>query len=495
MEGPTWRRLLATSTTFAAVVAVGTGCTLIIGLQVVPAAEDDGGLSAVGSDRFDGSEQERMDASTAILEAGAGDGTVTAALEGAPAAEAAGDAGDGDASALPGAGLHASMILAGTSLKIKGMTRDGWIVYLDTSGSNFDYRAIQVPPSDAGVQSLSGASYQEIARVPYEGSGDALVINDLAFTWGGGTLTLWSSALGAKPVTVSGTSVVDAVWASDDSSHFAYIDSLSGAIYGVNGDGTHPTMLVSSADSRCTPRLTFGGDYLVIGYCPGGTTNAMLQSFDISNGWAPSLQTPESLVSSIVDPEGTMVVAPAPTGGTSAFQVFPLDGGPGRVLDPATPFIYGENNAGALTYPWYVVYNNDAGALKQAYTSLSPPPRVLVDAGVTAFEAVSPSGQWLVTARDLDGTGQPLDLSLASMTDPGTPVSMGTSSDGRIASLVPPVGHGLHGGREVRALLLERLRRPARPGRRSGGHGRHLQRDAGGGASQGPGNPGNERLR
>jgi hypothetical protein len=416
------------SSTAAALVAAASGCTVIVGLDVVPPVTDDAGITPSARDRADAGEQEGMDATTGARDA-AEDSTVADA-PGAPEASPAAEGG-GDAATFPAIGVQASLLFSGTNVKIKGITGDDWLVYLDTSGNNFDYRAIPVRPGDAGVATVPSSSYTEISRVPYEGSADAMVINDLVFTWGGGTLTLWSSALGAQPVTVTGTSVMDLVWASEDSKHFAYIDSLSGGIYAVDGDGTNRRLLVSTTDSHCQRRLLFRGNYLTAGYCPGGSQNAILQAFDIQNGWTSTLQTSEALVSSLVDPNGTMVVAPVATGSTAYTEIFNLDGGPGRTLDPATPFIYGENNAGSLTYPWYIDYNDDAGVLWQEYASLSPPPRVLVDGGVNSFEAVSPSGKWLVAARSLDGTGHPLDLSVVSMANPGTPVLMATSTDGK----------------------------------------------------------------
>jgi hypothetical protein len=133
-----------------------------------------------------------------------------------------------------------------------------------------------------------------------------------------------------------------------------------------------------------------------------------------------------------VDPAGGQIAASSATSGNGAVQVFPLDGGPGTVVDPSLPLTSSLSFAGSVTDPWSILYNNGAGALEQAYAS-NPAPQTLVEAGVNYFNAFSDDGQWmLVSNNTLTTAAWFADLSLVSTQSPAAPVLVASSaqSDG-----------------------------------------------------------------
>lgn len=406
------------------------GCTVIVGLQLVPPEyldEDGGGRSSVqlpaGNDSGPAASGSTPPAQGAAADAGpdSDSGASLTAGEDAAGSEAANPDGEPPIDY----GVNAFQVVSGTNLKLKGMTSDGWIVYFDTSGTNSDYKAVSIAAPDGGANVP-----KEIYHVPEEAQADALVLGRLAFTWGTGVLTLWSSSLEA-PVEISETAYEDAVWVSADSQHFVYLDANTGGFFGVNGDGTRPTTLLASsntADCSGGPLVQFQGDYVLISSCPSsGAADAFLSVFNVADSWSPVLSTPETVPSLLVDPQATVAAVPAPTKDAGAYiQVFPIDGGSGTVLDPNHPFFLGQNTAGALTYPWFVLYNDQVGDLWRAFAPDAPGapdgsalPQMLVDGGVTIFEAISPQGDLMEVANQLDDVGDPLDLSLVSTTNAG----------------------------------------------------------------------------
>jgi hypothetical protein len=83
--------------------------------------------------------------------------------------------------------------------------------------------------------------------------------------------------------------------------------------------------------------------------------------------------------------------------------------------------------AGSVGSPWSLLYNNDAGALRQAYAA-NPTPQTLVDAGVNYFTALSPDGKWMLVSNQLNNEAWFADLSLVSTQSPGVPVLVASST-------------------------------------------------------------------
>ncbi len=270
----------------------------------------------------------------------------------------------------------------------------------------------------------------------------------------------WSAGMtqGVSLTTKGLAYLYQTMWASDDSKHVAYVQSTSanasvGSIYGANADGSGVALLLSNIDidssfsgraPGCFPRLVFRGDYAFVSSCTvgdGGTLTPTIQSFSISNGWAPAVVVP-NVVDSLqyspldrnpftfpfaVDPDGGRIAAASASSGNGALQVFPADGGPGTVVDPSVQLSSGLSFTGSVNNPWSILYNNDAGALQQAYAA-NPTPKMLVEAGVNFFNALSSDGQWMLVSNSQNNLGWFADLSLVSTQTPGAPVLVASSS-------------------------------------------------------------------
>jgi hypothetical protein len=431
-------------------------CTLLVGLRSVPAADDDGDAEDgpapgdASSDASDATSPTSAEASTTpdgtlgdstnpqntVADSAATDATPASDTSASDATTDAADAASSPEAGPPVNGTDSVLVLAGTSLKIKGMTTDGWILYNDSSAvTTQDYKVI----SSTAFGSDAAAPI-EVQPVPNGADANASVIGQLAFTWAAGELNVWSSSMSA-PVIVSDSAVINLAWASPDSRHFVYVDATessgAGHVYGVDiadGGSIRPTALapISNA-SDCGIQVVFAGAYVVIGSCPTGTS-AMLSSYVVTNGWQPALDVPETIATVLVDPGATQAAVPAPSFvGASYVQVFSLDGaGSAFVLDPNSPFFDGptavQSTAGMGDNPWSILYDDQSGVLWRASASGSPPPALMVDAGVNGFNALSPSSQWLQVSNTFDQVGHPRDLSLASTTEAGTPRLLAASA-------------------------------------------------------------------
>lgn len=339
--------------------------------------------------------------------------------------DAAGEAGAVDAG-YPGP----TLVQSGANLKMRGMTADDYVVYISRTTNT--YFAQSIAPGSTPTQLYALSSSQ---------SGIVSVLGDLVFVWGyasyyAATVTLWSSAL-STPLPLSSTAYAGDVWASADSQHFAYVSVtgtsgvLVGSIVGVDVDasGAHPRTLVTNVDlSHCSVSVRFAGSYAVAGYCPAsdaGTTQTV-QSFSVADDWSPSLVVHDNLGSFAVDPNGQEVVAASTSTGNGDLQVFPIDGGgAGTVLDTATA-LSGQVILGSPTYPWSIDYTTQAGGLMQTFVT-NPAPQLLVDGGVSYLDARSVDGKWLLVTNQVS-SGQYLDFSLVSTTNPGTPQLVAAST-------------------------------------------------------------------
>ncbi len=380
----------------------------------------------------------------ATLSDGPGAAAGDAATEGGPATDAA-DGGAADAgTAKP------SLWLAG-NFQVQGITSDNYVVYLDEATDTFYAR-----PLAGGASILLYATPASIGGSFVNVKGQDVFI----YGWGNdyvGSLMVWASPL-AQPATLTSTGglgfLYETSWPSEDSQHIVYLvgrDGTSGSVsdvYGANVDGSSATLLASSvntyyAATTCFPRVAFRGDYAVVSYCSTGDAGStpIIQSFAISKGWSPSVivtnwidqarayiedQDPSSFAFGI-DPDGGQIVAASSTSGNASLQVFPIDGGPGTVIDPSWQLDPTLSFAGTRTNPWSVYYNTDAGVLEQSPVS-NPAPRVLLDGGVNYFDAFSRDGKWMLTSNQLNPAAYFADISLVSTVTPGQSQLLATSA-------------------------------------------------------------------
>jgi hypothetical protein len=398
-------------------------------------------------------------ASDGGFDAASDDGGSDSAADGGSDGASDDGSSDGTSDAAEG-GLAARLLVPGTTLAVSAATSDDYLIYYDSSTQTYYARPLSGGPATA-IYTAPLSTY----------AGYCTIINKLAFCWSWnsnyiGTLVVWSSGMTqGVSVTSKGLAYLyQTMWASDDSKHIAYVQSTSadatvGSIYGANADGTGVTLLLSNIDidssfsgraPGCFPRLVFRGDYAIVSSCTlgdGGVGDGgvmltpTIQSFSISNGWAPSAVV-SNVVDSLqynaldrnpftfpfaVDPDGGRIAAASASSGNGALQVFPIDGGQGTVVDPSVQLSSALSFAGSGTNPWSIFYNNAAGALQQAYAA-NPTPKTLVEAGVNYFNAVSSDGQWLLVSNNTNNLGWFADLSLVSTQTAGAPVLVASSS-------------------------------------------------------------------
>jgi hypothetical protein len=325
------------------------------------------------------------------------------------------DAGDGG---VP----NPVLVQAGPNLKIRGLTADGNVVYVNRVTETYFFQSIA--PGSTPTQLFALSSNQ---------SGAVAVLGNLVFVAASQhfyavDLTLWSSSLG-PPVLVTSTNFNGEVWASADSKHFIYpnVTGLSSTIIGsligvdVTASGLTTRTLVTGVDLyNCAVNVQFAGDEAVAEYClptDAGALADTLQAFQFTTGWTPGLSVAQTASSFVLDPNGEQVaVAASVTNGELA--AFPTDGGAPTLLDPTTTISQQTTLVGSASDPWSVDYTTPSGGLMQTYAA-SPAPQVLVSTGVSAVDATSNDGQWLLTTDQFDQSGNFLDFSLASPLDPG----------------------------------------------------------------------------
>ena len=424
----------------------------------VGAAADAAADSSVGDAALDGT-SEPFDASVdADSDAGA-DATIR---------DAAGDGAELDApipeASVPDAYSSPALLVPGADLDVLGVTQDQQIVYFDPSSQSQTYYA----------GSLDGGAPLALYALPSTLSGpDATILGRLVFLfgWGNsyvGTLVLWSAAMG-QPVTLTTSALAflyQSVWASDDGSHIAYLVDTSGngtvaSLYAANGDGSGATLVLSNLDTdvrtppSCFPRLVFRGGLAVLSYCTAADAGQvpMIQAFAV-NGWVPELTIPEFLAPTSfnplvkdpisfpfeVDPDGTRIAAASSSSAGGALQAFPVDGGPGTVLDPSGPWLPTQSLSSSRQDPWSLFYTNDAGALLQVDPG-DPAPRVLVDGGVRYFDALSSDSSRMLISSGSVMDSWYSDLSVAS-TQAASPAAVFVSDAGSPVAADPDtIGH------------------------------------------------------
>ena len=453
MDGRLWRRWLlpvaALGAAAIACAAVESGCSSSSGGSAPDAMApgDDGAIEDAGTDAsgLDGTVSDATSTDGTVADAPVSD--VSAPVD--TGSDAVADAADGEAGATP----TTQLLVPGTSFEVMGVTTDGDVIYHDRSAETYY------------AKPLGGGAATAIYTGPANlSTGYASVFGNVAFVWAWdsdyiGTLTIWTPGMAqGATLTTSGLAYLyQTIWASDDSTHVAYLtsttsDASQSSLYGANADGTGATLLLANIDTNaafsgqhpvCFPRALFRGDYLFVSSCTvtdAGVTPT-IQSFSISRGWAPAAAVPDWVHSNSfaildrspftfsfeVDPDGGRVAAASTASGDGGLQIFPSDGGPSAALDPSYVLASAFSFTGSPTTPWSLFYNNDAGVLRQAYAS-NPAPQVLVDAGVNYLDALSNDGKWMLVSAAQNNDGYFSDVSLVSTQSPGAPVPVVTST-------------------------------------------------------------------
>jgi hypothetical protein len=385
------------------------------------------------------------------------DATVEATLGDAGPEGGDGAAADASESGALDAAVGAHLLVPGSNLVLDGLTSDDNLIFYDYVSSTYY------------AQPLGGGERTAISTAPASAyAGYAVVIGNVVFTWAWnsdyvGTATVWTGGMPSGiPLTNDGLAYLyQTLWASDDGQHIAFLASTNadsgqatvGSIYGANVDGSGATLLVSNIDTSssyqgdypaCFPRLVFRGDYAVVSYCSvaDGGLEPLLQAFSISGGWSPAATVPDWIDSRqyypadwaeftfpfAVDPDGRMIAAASRSSGNGALQLFPIDGGAGTVVDPTLQEGPNLSFTGSVTNPWLILYNDDAGDLKQA-SAANPVPQGLVNGGVHYFDGLSADGNWMLVSSQTNVYGWFSDLSLVSTTNPGPAVLVVSSNE------------------------------------------------------------------
>jgi hypothetical protein len=380
------------------------------------------------------------------------DGAITDGNGGdAPSDGAPGD-GSGDGEAGP---AGPTLWLGGSSsLSLYGVTSDNYVIYFDGTVKTFFAQAV-AGGSPIAIYALPGSIETT----------DPVIIGKTVFIYTFannnvrvGPILAWSSSLAAA-VPLGGTGIAyyyQTAWVSDDSQHLLFLQVSAGNsfvsdLYGANADGTGITLVASNINTypgaiACFPRAVMRGGYAVVSYCSAADAGSVpiLESFAVGSGWAPATVTTNWIASNnyqtyienldpsafsfAVDPDAGRVVAASSTSADASLQVFPMDGGPGTVIDPTSQLTTNLSFAGSKTNPWSVYYNNGAGVLEQSPVS-NPAPKVLADGGVNYFVSYSLDGKWVLTANQSDSTYGFGDVSLVSTVTPGSSQLLATAGE------------------------------------------------------------------
>jgi hypothetical protein len=403
------------------------------------AAPGDGGaLDAMMDSTLSGNEASPGDDASGAADAS--DGGSGEASPGVGAGDGGGDASD--------AGPTTTLLVPGANFTIHGITSDDYVAYYDRTGLSYQVKPIDGGPAivlDTVPPSLGGDDMEIVGKVVFTYEWNANYL---------GKLVAWSSGTQPIALTANGLAYLyQTAWASDDGQYVAFLQAQSASTSNLIAekiDGTGRTLLATNVNTNPSlgeyfPHVVFRGGTLVAGYCTGADAGTVptLRAFSIPNAFAPVTVTTNWITSALpnlierdtshfawlVDPSGTQVLTAAPAADASVLQAFPVDGGPGTVIDPTVPWFEGQHAIGSIADPWQIFYNDDAGTLRRSATD-SPAPVVLADGGVTFFDAVSPDGKWMTVSNIKNGLGFFDDISLVSTSDPGTPHLIATQTAG-----------------------------------------------------------------
>jgi hypothetical protein len=329
-----------------------------------------------------------------------------------------GDAANDDAPSLEG-GADAgppvpvgTTLAAGSGVLIQGVTDDGYVIY--------------VTPTSVSCIPVAGGTPSILVAAPGGTSPSgvlidfAFVVHDVVFLWSNvesnaGTLSVWTSWLGA-PVTITSNGSVDLLPAvSADSSTIAYATDADGtlSLFGASIAAlASPVKLASGMDSGtggCFPSAAFTGQaapfHLVASYCVVGSseTDGPNQAYSYpTSTWAPT-ELATNVTAFVLDAIGTRVAV-----GTSGGQLetIPVAGGAALPIDAAGtlgsyPSLYLSQSDG------FVLYINSAEeALMRSPVTTSAPESLtacytsncvegLVGRYDLLLPAVSPDENWV----------------------------------------------------------------------------------------------------
>jgi hypothetical protein len=363
---------------------------------------------------------------------------IDAAAEAAPEASTADAPGPGsDAqpeSGVPDGGVPQTYlgVAAQPDMRIKAMTSDGYVVFYDGQSTY-----------DAVFDQADGGAPISISSFASGHTGFAHAFGSIVITWDAaqtssgnlvGPLTLWSSQM--SPTKISTSSVADQVAVSTTGDAFIYIEATSadgatGDLYGIHGDGSGKTLLVSGAEiasmnTTCTTSAGIRNGFAFVGSCSaadGGAQAATLETFRTSDWSSQAAILTNGAGYYDMDSQATFVVAMTTA---QQLQVFPISGGSPLQVDPSTTFaapqvvVLSQGQSG----PPFVLYTNASGQLWQSpiptTASPSPTPLQIAPSPVVNINALSPDQKWATYYGSTGNDGFPTSMNLVSTSVAGT---------------------------------------------------------------------------
>jgi hypothetical protein len=308
-------------------------------------------------------------------------------------------------------------LVAGSSLSVRGITSDGYVVYSDDAALT-----LSAIPLNGGAPQSIGALGSKFW---------VTIAGQVVFAWSNvngsnvGALTTWSSANGAHAVS-SASFGIDAA-SSPDGKHILYLDNVDaqgqvGDVYVAGSDGTGPTRLLTAQSlPGCFPQLGFAGSFVLASHCdvPRGPGPSSIISSFASPAWARIDLMGSAANYWSVDPAATKVLV-STSGGV---LVVPIGGGGAMTIDPEG--FMGQLMGGGRT----AIYSTVSHALRRSPVSAPSPMMLAPDFG--GFYALSPDESWLLFFEMFGSTGA--DVYMTSPQAPGTPVALWTTPTGTVA--------------------------------------------------------------
>lgn len=331
--------------------------------------------------------------------------------------DASGDSPDG---AQPCTAMPAgNKVLATTTQSVLGVTGDNQVVIYDPTA-----KSLSAVPLAGGTATSIG---------PFDNQQDYVAIagNIVVLAQGGsqsnpaGTLTLWTSAGGAKKVgsaTYGGYPGSGALDVSSDGKYVLYTENATATtadIYVAGTDGSSPTKLVggTSVGNACAPILYFAGDDAVVSYCtaqPDPDASTMNVATVAAITGAPNWQTTQTFANGDA---ANFVVARA---GASASQVaFVTSAGlQVEAIGGTTPTTIDANGvSGMFNHAGTSVIYQDASGNVWTSPVAAAAPAELVGASVAQTLALSSDDKWLEVAENFSHGNT--DMYLVSTTASG----------------------------------------------------------------------------
>jgi hypothetical protein len=323
-----------------------------------------------------------------------------------------------------------TQIVASTSPVIvqgQGLTSDGYLFYQD-----YDAQILYAVPSGGGTPESLGKVTSQSGTFHLNGGKGALYLPAASDpVTSVAPLSAWSAA--------SGPNVISTTALGYDSFYYTYDTSPSGSDvvyfeFGNAGGGNTVTLTVSSIDGKtkkslvsnidttnfnCSPMVQFvNSDAFVVTYClagvgdagsTGDVTLAVFSGATFKPTTLAKFASPgQQIMPPPLSPDGTKFLVPDPAG---ALALYPIVGGAPTTIDPNAA-------QGFFTPAGGVVYARGDGALILYRAGQAPV--TLVKSGVSSLLALSPDGDWLEAAENVDPKTGGMDIYIGSATKAGS---------------------------------------------------------------------------